>query len=192
MALSSSTAEVESVIERAGSSVAIDVTPALRPSGIEVVTMTSNGSVVDGEARFAAHEHRDIAHGLTRIADTIEQADGLTSDQLWGRLHATLGWLERELRPHLAWEDRWLYPEIDALAGTPWATRSARFEHRQIETLIASLEADSERWLAHATPRRDHEVVAHLSAVRAVIAAHLEREERLLLPVLDEIVGRAG
>lgn len=154
--------------------------------------MTAHDVVAEGEGRFAAHEHRDIALGLARIADTIEHSNDLTTDQLWARLHATLGWLDRDLRPHLAWEDRWLYPELDGLAGTPWATRSARFDHRQIEALIKSLEEDSTRWLAHATPRRDAEVVAHLSAIRAVIATHVEREERLLLPLLDETAAASG
>ena len=45
-----------------------------------------------------------------------------------------MGWLEHELKPHLAWEDRWLYPQLDEIAGTPWATRLPRFEHRQIES----------------------------------------------------------
>ncbi|TFG67746.1 MAG: hemerythrin domain-containing protein [Thermomicrobiales bacterium] len=154
--------------------------------------MTAHDVIAEGEGRFEAHEHRDVALGLARIADTIEHSGDLSSDQLWARLHATLGWLQRDLHPHLAWEDRWLYPELDGLAGTPWATKSARFEHRQIETLIAALEVDSARWLAHATPRRDTEVIAHLSAIRAVIAAHVEREERLLLPLLDETVSVPG
>ena len=86
----------------------------------------------------------------------------------------------------MAWEDRWLYPQLDEIAGTPWATKFARVEHRQIEAMIAGLEADSERWLGHATPHTCAEVVQHLSALRAVIGGHVEREERLLLPLLDD------
>jgi len=139
-----------------------------------------------GESRFEAQEHRDLALGLTRIEDIVSRAAELGSEGLWARLHDTLRWLDHEVRPHIAWEDRWLYPQLDEIAGTPWATKSARVEHRQIETMIAALETDSDRWLGHSTPQTCAEVVQHLSAIRAVIAAHVEREERLLLPLLED------
>jgi len=154
--------------------------------------MTAHTVVTEGEGRFAAQEHRDLAHGLAHIGETIERSTELTSDQLWARLHHALGWLAQELRPHLIWEDTWLYPQLDRIAGTPWATRGAHFEHRQIETLITALENDSARWLDHSTPRTNADLVAHLSAIQAVIAAHVEREERLLLPLLEERDGAPG
>ena len=147
--------------------------------------MTAQSVVEDGEARFAAREHRELAVGLAYIGETIERSRDLTSAELWARLHHTLGWLERELKPHLTWEDTWLYPQFDELAGTKWATKLLHFEHRQIEALIGALESDSERWLGRSTPQTDADVVAHLSAIRAVIAAHMEREERFLMPLLE-------
>ena len=42
------------------------------------------------------------------------------------------------------------------------------------------------RWLGRSTPASDAEMVAHLSAIRALIAAHVEREERFLLPLFDD------
>jgi len=148
--------------------------------------MTTQIIVEDGEGRFAAQEHRDLALGLTYIGDTIERSRDLTSAELWARLHHALGWLEHELKPHLTWESTWLYPEFDAIAGTPWATKLPRFEHHQIETVIAALEADSARWLGRSTPQTDADVVCHLAAIRALIAAHFEREDRFLLPLLED------
>ena len=148
--------------------------------------------ITAGESRFEAQEHRDLTLGLTRIEDLIEHAADLGSDALWARLHDTLRWLDREVRPHMAWEDRWLYPHLDEIAGTPWATRSAHMEHRQIERMIATLEADSERWLGHATPATRTEILQHLGAVRVVMATHVEREERLLLPLLDDQTQRTA
>jgi hemerythrin-like domain-containing protein len=154
--------------------------------------MTAQTVVEDGEGRFAAHEHRDLAVGLAHIGETIERSRDLTSGELWARLHHALGWLEHELKPHLIWEDTWLYPQFDELAGTPWATKSPRFEHRQIEAVIAALETDSARWLGRSTPQTDADVVSHLSAIRALIAAHIEREERFLLPLLEDRAPTTG
>ena len=148
--------------------------------------MTAQTVVEDGEGRFAAQEHRDLAAGLAYIGETVERSTELSSTELWARLHHTLGWLEHEFKAHLAWEDRWLYPQLDGLGGTPWVTKLPHYEHRQIEALIAALESDSERWLGHSTPRTDADVIAHLSAIRAVIAVHLEREDRFLLPLLGD------
>ena len=148
--------------------------------------MPAQTVVAEREGRFAAQEHRQLAAGLAQIGEIIERSSDLTSPELWAGLHRALGWLERELKPHLTWEDTWLYPQLDKLAGTPWATKLLHFEHRQIEALVAALESDSERWLHRSTPRTNAELVAHLSAIRALIAAHIEREERFLLPLLED------
>ena len=137
------------------------------------------------ERRFAVHEHRDLAFGLAEMDDAIERATELSVTDLWARLYRILTWIEHDLRPHIAWEDAWLYARIDERTGTPWATRSARAEHRQIEALATALDADVERLLEHRTPRFAADAIAHLSAIRAVVGGHVEREERLLLPVLD-------
>ena len=147
--------------------------------------MSAQTVVAESEGRFLAQEHRELAAGLAQIGEVIERSSELTSPELWAGLHRALGWLERELKPHLKWEDRWLYPQLDELAGTPWATKLLHFEHRQIESQIGALEADSERWLNRSTPRGNAELVAHLSAVRALITAHVEREDRFLLPLLE-------
>ena len=147
--------------------------------------MTAQTLVEDGEARFAAREHRELAVGLAHIGETIERSRELSSSDLWARLHHALGWLEHELKPHLDREDTWLYPQFDELAGTPWATKLMHCEHRQIEALIAALKSDSARWLGRSTPQTDADVVSHLSAIRALITAQVEREERCLLPLLE-------
>lgn len=152
-----------------------------------MTTLTSDVS----ERRFAVHEHRDLAFGLSDIADTVARATELSATDLWARLHRTLTWIEHDLRPHIAWEDAILYGRIDDAAGTPWATRFARAEHRQIETLAMALDADAERLLEHRTPRFCADAIADLSAIRAVIGGHVEREEWLLLPLL-ETDGGAG
>ena len=139
-----------------------------------------------GESRFEAQEHRDLALGLAHIEDIVERSPEL-GPRVCGRgCTTTLGWLDHEVRPHMAWEDRWLYPQLDEIAGTPWATRSAAHGASPDRTDDRGPRGRSERWFGHATPQTAAEIVQHLGAIRALIAAHIEREERFLLPLLDD------
>jgi hypothetical protein len=85
-----------------------------------------------------------------------------------------------------------LYPEIDAQTGTPWATRSARFDHYQIREMAARVQADQEVLLASAARERLSELRCHLFGLEALLRAHLEREERYLIPALADEVWVAG
>jgi hypothetical protein len=97
-----------------------------------------------------------------------------------------LGWLERELQPHIAWEESWLYPEIDARIGTPWATRSARFDHAQIRSMAARLHADQASIAGPSAHEHLVDLRCHLFGLEALLRAHVEREERYLIPLLDD------
>lgn len=97
----------------------------------------------------------------------------------------TLGWLRRDLLPHAAWEEAWLYPHLDATTGTPWATRTLRFEHEQIRDLAAQLEgafsSTDERWsLADA-----FRLVIALARLESVVSAHLAKEHWFIAPLLE-------
>jgi Hemerythrin HHE cation binding domain len=94
------------------------------------------------------------------------------------------------LEPHIAWEDGWLYPEIEAWLGTPWATRAARFDHQQIRQMAEYLSQDQARLTAHAPGDQQAETRCHLFSLEALVRAHLEREERFLIPLLiDDAPG---
>ena len=88
------------------------------------------------------------------------------------------------LEPHAAWEEAWLYPEIDARTGTRWATRAARFDHQQIRELVARLRADQHFLGSGGGGGHQADVRCHLFGLEALLRAHIEREERLLIPVL--------
>ncbi len=137
---------------------------------------------------FAEHEHRGLIKGIDRIHDAACEIDGWVTPDLAIRVRDVLRWLQREFQPHVAWEESWLYPEIDAQAGTPWATRSARFDHYQIREMAARVQADQEVILASAARERLPELRYHLFGLEALLRAHLEREERYLIPALaDEV-----
>ena len=104
--------------------------------------MTSNRDRDPAVWAFAEHEHRDLARGINRIHDVACEVGQAATPELSVHLLEVLDWLDSTLAPHIAWEEAWLYPEIDARIGTPWATRAARFDHRQIREMATHLRAD--------------------------------------------------
>jgi hypothetical protein len=139
----------------------------------------------DVERRFIEQEHRDLASGIARIEDVAGLSGSLAAPDLSAALRNLLDWLLKAYLPHCDWEDSWLYPELDRIAGTPWATRSMRFDHRQIRELFDRLEIDWELLRHEPTHRHLVDLRARLYALHALVRTHVEREERFLVPLLD-------
>lgn len=135
---------------------------------------------------FAEHEHRDLARGINRIHDVACEVGRRPTPELSVHVVEILRWLDVALEPHIAWEESWLYPEIDARLGTPWATRAARFDHRQLREMAARLRADHHLLNSRETGDPQTEARCHLFSLEALLRAHIEREERFLIPLLDD------
>jgi iron-sulfur cluster repair protein YtfE (RIC family) len=140
-----------------------------------------------GVRGFVEHEHEELAAGIERIHELGEALATLPADQRTAGIQRVLHWVDEDVRPHMAWEEAWLFPLIDDRAHTPWATRVARFDHRQIADQAERLHAHCA--YGSASPSRvSTTLLADLSGLEALLRANIEREEQLLLPVLD----RAG
>jgi len=149
--------------------------------------MTSGADEDRAVWAFVEHEHVDLARGIDRLHDVACVAGQLPTPELSSRVLNVLRWLDGTLGPHIAWEDGWLFPEIDARTGSPAATLAARLEHRQIRELIARLRADHDRLDRRGVAGdRNAATGADLIHLEALIRAHLKREERFLFPLLDE------
>ena len=137
------------------------------------------------EHSFAGREHREMSKAVDRMHETACMVGSVSADELTRAVQHTLDWASGSLEPHMGWEESWLFPEIDRIADTPWATRMLRFEHQQIRQRTNRLRADQR--LLHHEP--DHhqvlELRCQLFGLEAVIRAHLEREEAVLFPLLD-------
>jgi hemerythrin-like domain-containing protein len=146
---------------------------------------TSPRQGVAVERRILSHEHREIEHVVGRIEATAEMAGNLAARDLASALRSLLDTIEKTLLPHLDWEDNFCFPEMDRLAATPWATRLLRLQHQQIRQSVERLEAD---WLAlrrEPTHRQLVDLRARLYGLHALMSAHFEQEERVILPFLD-------
>ena len=135
---------------------------------------------------FAEHEHRDLVRGMNRIHDVACEIGQRAAPELSVRILDVLEWVDHTLEPHMAWEESWLYPEIDGRTGTPWATRAARFDHRQIRATATRLREDHDSPGHLGTAYQNQEIRCHLFGLEALLRAHIEREERFLIPLLDD------
>jgi hemerythrin-like domain-containing protein len=140
------------------------------------------------EHAFAEHEHRDLAPEIDRIHTVARAIGSIPPSDSSSAVLDIVKWVETVLQPHAAWEDAWLYPEIARRAGSPWATKLMTFEHQQILEVARQLHADGD--LLGREPSRDEmiELRGHLFALEALLRAHIEREERFLIPLLETAV----
>jgi hemerythrin-like domain-containing protein len=149
--------------------------------------MTSAMSEWTVERDFLEHEHRELVPGLNRIHDVACSVGSIPTIELSRALREVMAWIDHVLRPHTAWEEGWLYPELDVRAGTPWATRLLQFEHRQIRDMTSRVDEDHTRLFAVGRIEVEASSVrCHLFGLEALLRAHVEREERFLLPLLEE------
>lgn len=134
---------------------------------------------------FAEQEHHELVRGLNRIHEVASGIDRVATPTLSDELIDVVHWIERTVEPHLAWEDRWLYPEIERRLATPWATCAARFEHGAIRGLGDGIRKDRIALGTDLHAARE-DLRAHLFGFETLLRTHIEWEERFLVPVLDE------
>ena len=146
--------------------------------------MSAYGNGAIPEYAFTEHEHREFVPALNRIHDVASADGSLTSPDLMIALLEIVDWCQTVLEPHAKWEDRWLYSEFDRVAGTPWATKLMRHEHVQIREQIRRVAYDHEMLVRGSHTDRDLTLRGHLFALEALLRAHMEREERFLIPLL--------
>lgn len=135
---------------------------------------------------FAEHEHRDLLRGINRIHDVACEFGRRPTAESSVHVLGVLDWLDSTLAPHIAWEESWLYPEIDARLDTPWATRAARFDHQQLREMAGRLRVDQHHLRDGSPGELGAETRCHLFGLEALLRAHVEREERFLIPLLDQ------
>lgn len=123
--------------------------------------------------------------GLLNLQDALADAARLTRSDAVDHVVRTLSWLRRDVLPHAAWEEAWLYPHLDEEAGTAWATRALRFEHEQIRDVASELEREFMAVEVRWTPEHAFRLVIALTRLETLISAHLAQEERFVLPLLE-------
>jgi iron-sulfur cluster repair protein YtfE (RIC family) len=136
---------------------------------------------------FVEHEHRELLAGIDHIHEVADALATVPADRKSESVGKVLRWIDDSLKPHMAWEEAWICPQIADQPEAPLVTRLVRFDHRQI-----SRQAD--RIKAH-QPHLDHgpssetvvELFGDLLGLEALVRADLEREEHFLVPLLERL-----
>ena len=147
------------------------------------MTIQTSADII--ERRFVEEEHRRLRTGLANLQEAILATHRQTQSEAMAEVVRTLHWLRRDVLPHAAWEEAWLYSHIDTQAGTPWATRALRFQHEQIREVATALENEFQVAHEHWTSERSCRLVVALTRLETLVAAHLAQEERMVIPLLD-------
>ena len=137
------------------------------------------------EVDLLEQEHRRIHAGLSTLREGIAAAHELTRASAIDRVVRTLSWLRRDVLPHAAWEEAWLYPHLDANAATPWATRGLRFEHEQIREMAKALEAEFVAAEARWNSEQAFRLVVSMTRLETLVSAHLAQEHWFVGPLLE-------
>ena len=81
---------------------------------------------------FVDHEHQELRTAVEWVHEVTEGMARLPVDQRSESIRRVLHWVDVDLKPHMAWEESWLFPNIEDRAMPHWATGLVRFDHRQI------------------------------------------------------------
>jgi len=136
-----------------------------------------------GEA-FRSH-HRQLRQQLEAFAEQVAR------DPQRADVEGMVRFLREELLPHARAEEAHLYPAVEPLLrqhGDPTATM--RLDHRFLEEHVRELEAEVQesRREGFAWPDRLRRTVLGLTAL---FQAHLEKEERVYLPLVEGHLAEA-
>jgi hemerythrin-like domain-containing protein len=127
-------------------------------------------------------EHGTVRSMINDLEGRIAGSAGRASD-LERAIDEVMSFIMEELEPHAAWEQRVLYPLIDRWARSdihPF-TATMRHEHAIMGRWVRKLEAAR----ARAVGQPVHWVI-QAGELLGLLRAHLEVEEEVLFPILDD------
>ncbi len=146
-------------------------------------------SLVQGRAgsairRIWRQERSELRQVAARVGALGTGVGSLRRAVLGGSACSLPDALEHTVLPYLDWEEVIVFPTIERLAGNPRAGRRLVLELEQVRALIGVVLADWERLPGAPSARQLYRLRANLERLGVVLQAHLEREQRLLAPLL--------
>jgi iron-sulfur cluster repair protein YtfE (RIC family) len=132
-------------------------------------------------------EHRQLLPRLHELRSVAAGIGASAPSNLQARLDGMVRWLREHLVPHARAEEAVLYPAVEREMGSPGAMATMVADHvevvRRIDRLAETASALVERPLE---PEQLEDLQAQLYGLWAILLLHFDKEENVLLPVLDE------
>jgi hemerythrin-like domain-containing protein len=128
-------------------------------------------------------EHQEMQGHLGHIRDWVGALPTQQPQEQRKTAQKIASFFEAHIKPHAEWEERFLYPVVDKLAGGgPNAfTSTMRYEHRVVGRWIGELRAEADK------PKIDPAKFARRADnLLGLLWAHFEEEEEVLLPLIDK------
>ncbi len=129
-------------------------------------------------------QHRGLQNVLWRLESLATLTPALADPGLASALRGLLDAAATTLIPHFAWEERSLFPALDDMIGAAGLSRLLRLQHAEVRDGVERVDAD---WLllCRGERRLDRDDPSgRLHSLRALLEAHLQQEEAVLLPIL--------
>jgi hemerythrin-like domain-containing protein len=133
-------------------------------------------------------EHREMQEHLRHVHEWVGTLSTQQPPEQRKLAQKIASFFEKHIKPHAEWEERFLYPVVDKLAGggANAFTSTMRYEHRVVGRWIGELRSDADK------PKIDVPKFARRADnLLGLIWAHFEEEEEVLLPLIDKVMTRA-
>lgn len=127
--------------------------------------------------------HEVIHQALDRLEQRLDSLALAGPAEQREIMDEVISYLAATVQPQMEWEERALYPAVDrhGSAASLSPTATMRYEHRIIERWATELSRERTRPVPNAKA-----FLRRADMVLGLVRAHLEKEEEVLLPVLDE------
>jgi len=136
----------------------------------------------DTVEELISREHALIRRHLTHMRRVADEAQHEVPLTLCNRLDAVLSFLHNDLAAHMRIEEDVLYPALDRSATAHWSSQAMLLDHEAILRLLDQIDH------AVTDPKHTKEDLQRLLFVtEAVVRLHLDKEERLFMPLLDRL-----
>lgn len=127
------------------------------------------------------HEHAELLPSIEHLKDAADIAGGDDAELIKSESYAAHDFLAHQLIPHAVSEDEVLYPLIARYAGNSDATNMMSYEHAEVARLTHRLEE-----LLQEDPPERTELQHVLYSLHALVLLHFKKEEKFLLPILQD------
>ncbi len=164
----------------------------VRPGGFEWSPLSAEAGLSRIQIdRRRATQRRDVNEALAWDHDRLDALEGrafeLRAAGDCAQAREAFAAFAHGLRRHIRFEEELVFPEFEVRSGVPadaGPTAVMRIEHRQILELLAAIEASIGDPLA--APERFR------VALHEVLTGHNQKEEQVLYPAVDRLLGEAG